>query len=678
MKNVLIPKIEKTADYNLKDSFSSNSVQEKIIEYAFKAMPLLKSLNYALYVKNKDMSSGDMIAILNIEIPATKNPAFNMKLNIPIFIKDYFMKPIDTIVLNNVAFPISDGTIKELLNNPENFRTLTMQEMKQSRILSKLAEADAVNLSKELDEYIKNAPSDEEKLLAITQKKGVEEYMRLEKAAEDYSEPIFECILEKKANHDFDLFYTRMLGHNEKLEFVKDNLSPKEANLFLKTIGYNEKIAEKATKKGGTHLKAPVSRPNESHESVMYDPAKIDKIKTVDQLESGPCEIMDESGNKLEGILYDLQSFTNAENAFAENKLFFDYDKNYCINTDFQGMPTENPRTLEEDVPGMGSQGVFVDEINDIAYGPITINSFIDSGDDSKMFIKFKNKRFELKKVAGLKRNVLEGDTIMIPKSLRWYAFQREIKIVGNVGELVTNKFANASYKIAYHNATDTYQVTKVKDNLNKIANIPNSNHLKLFLSRINLIADDLEKVADSIAKGHPITFITDYPMASVFNETFEKRSKKPILHKIEGIDEQIKNIKIASKQLSAIFTKLFEIAREPDATEILDQTAESILAIDPELPTIKEAATFDTLDSIFALNVINNTNSAVFLNSINKLKGTLSLLSALRIYLRFGWQVDIAEADVNQAIDALLDIIKSLELVKTQRVLEKQEQNKI
>lgn len=675
MKNVLIPKIEKQADINVKGDFTTNVIQEKIISECHNALPLLKDAGYSLVVKNKDMDSGDLFGMVNIQLPSVKKPDYPVKLNIPIFIKDYKMSPIDTIVMDKVAFPISDGMIKELISDPENFRPITMKEMKQSRILSKLAEADADNLNKELDVYINETQDESQKLLAMVQKRGIEDYQRQIKAAEEFTEPLLECILEKNASNDFDLYSTQL--NNNKLEFVKDTIEPKTAKLFLETIGYNEKVAEKATTKKGLHLKAPVSKPNENHESLMYDPSKIDKIKMVEQLETGPVEIMDESGNKLEGVLYELQSFTNSPNAFAEGKLFLDYDKNYCIEGDFQGLTTENEKNLTEDAVDIGQKGVFVDELNDIAYGPVTVKSLISS-EDSVITVKYKNKQYNVKPIDGLKRNVIDGDTIMIPKSYNWYVFKREIKIINNPGENVANKFASSSYTIKVDPVYGEFKVAPLK-NQSKIASIPTEQHLKLFLSRINLITDSLDKVAEAVKNGKTITFITDYPMDVLYNTATkqEKKASEP-LQANHLLDDYVTSIKTAAVELDNFFNKLFLLAREPDLVEILDQTAADIDLIDENLPVIKEASTFDTLDTIFSLNVVNNANTNIFLNSIDKLKSTLSLLSALRVYIRLGWQADISEADITQAVDALLDITKSLELIKTERVLDRQDKNKI
>lgn len=141
-------------------------------------------------------------------------------------------------------------------------------------------------------------------------------------------------------------------------------------------------------------------------------------------------------------------------------------------------------------------------------------------------------------------------------------------------------------------------------------------------------------------------------------------------------LDDYVTSIKTAAVELDNFFNKLFLLAREPDLVEILDQTAADIDLIDQNLPVIKEASTFDTLDTIFSLNVVNNANTNIFLNSIDKLKVHCHYYQ--HVYIRLGWQADISEADITQAVDALLDITKSLELIKTERVLDRQDKNKI
>jgi hypothetical protein len=673
MKNVIIERQIKEADINVKSDFSTNAIQEKIIDEAHKSLPLLKNLSYALDIKNKDLDAGNLFGVLSIDVPTRKNPQGKIKINLPIFIHDYKMKPIDTIVKNNVAFPINDAAIKELLNDPENFRTVSSKEIKQSRILSKLAHADPKNLKASLDDFIEETTDETCKLLAITQLRGLEELERIEKAAEDYSEPLMECILEKNASNNFDLYYTKLQGGNQALEFIQEEVTPETARALINAMGYNnEKIAEKATKKKGLHLKAPLYQANQ-HESLLYDPSKIDKLKMVESLDPGPCEIMSESGEKAEGLLYNLNSITTTANPYPEGKLFLDYDKNFSIATNFQGMPTENNMSLIPDNESIGARGVYVDEINDIAYGPLDIISYIKDGPDSKIIAKYKNKKFEFRKLSGIKTTIVDGNTITIPNSFVWYEFKHEIKLVSNPGEQVANKFAEESYKIAYENNVGVYNLTPVKKGTTKLASIPSDQHLRLFLSRINLMVDDFEKVADTVKNGRNITFITDYEMKPVFSKyTPTEKKETSFLSPQPQVTKYVDEIKIASEQLTPFFVKFFDLVRDQDFIDSLGITETDILSIDESLPSIKEASAFETLDSIFSLNVINTANSSIFLQSIDRLKMVLSLLSALRIYLRFGWDVGINETDVNQAVDAINEIVRSLELVKTQKLLER------
>lgn len=62
------------------------------------------------------------------------------------------------------------------------------------------------------------------------------------------------------------------------------------------------------------------------------------------------------------------------------------------------------------------------------------------------------------------------------------------------------------------------FKVAPLK-NQSKIASIPTEQHLKLFLSRINLITDSLDKVAEAVKNGKTITFITDYPMDVLYKQ---------------------------------------------------------------------------------------------------------------------------------------------------------------
>ncbi len=106
---------------------------------------------------------------------------------------------------------------------------------------------------------------------------------------------------------------------------------------------------------------------------------------------------------------------------------------------------------------------------------------------------------------------------------------------------------------------------------------------------------------------------------------------------------------------------------------ESLEPTAESLLDFDADSAICKLADTFEALDTIFSLNMINDSNSSIFLQSVDKLKSTVSTLAALRVYLRLGWNVTLNESDINQAIDGLMEIIHSLELIKSQKLLSKQ-----
>jgi hypothetical protein len=662
---------EKTADINVKSDFTTNGIQTKILSEAQQALPLLKDLKYGLVIKNKDMLSGDLYGTIKIQVPSKKYNDVETRVSIPIFIKNFYMSPIDTILINNAAYPINDGIVKEFLQDPETFRILKSKEIQETRILAKLAEADPDNLKTELDKFIDNTKSDVYKLFSITQKRGLEEFEQVKQASEDYTEPIFECILEKNASNNFDLTYLKRTKTGN-IEFATETINPNEARLLLETIGYNIKVAEKATKKGGVRLKAPMSYPK--GESLPIDLNKVEKTRIVETLRNGPAEVMTTQGNKIEGVLFDIVTFSSATNQYPEGKLFMDYKHNYCISSNFQGRSIEKDLILAPDDETSYGEGFYIDDVKGIAYGPIKILNWItnpSSLDDFSSQVNYKGKKFNIKKLKGITRNMVEGNTITIPEFYTWHKINNKIDIVDNVNDLVLNKVAETSYKIS--NASNgTYTVSSIKD-LTKKASIPSEKHLVLFLDRINLITEDLEKTAENIKNGKSLVFTSDYPMDELF---IKKEADKVIPKKLQSdifINKFLEPIKVANDKLTNFWEQFFELARDKEFVESLEPTAESLLDYDADSAICKLADTFEALDTIFSLNMINDSNSSIFLQSVDKLKSTVSTLAALRVYLRLGWNVTLNESDINQALDGLMEIIHSLELIKSQKLLSKQ-----
>ena len=92
-------------------------------------------------------------------------------------------------------------------------------------------------------------------------------------------------------------------NNNGNLDFVKESIDIDGARLLLETMGYNSKsikIANDLNSGKAQKYKMPMARPNDNTESLAYDPAKLDKAKMVDDIETGEARILDASGRQLE------------------------------------------------------------------------------------------------------------------------------------------------------------------------------------------------------------------------------------------------------------------------------------------------------------------------------------------------------------------------------------------
>jgi hypothetical protein len=227
---------EKIADTNVKVDFFGENIEGKIMEEAFRHLPSLKEENYNLIITNKDEQSGNLIGRIEILIPARKNPNGNIKLYLPVFINDFKLKPIDTFVLDKAAFPATEDTVKELLLDPESFRPLSMRELKETRVLAKLAADYYDNTTEELK---KLASEDSDLgLYASFYLKGIEQFFVLNKEAENYNEPITDCIIEKNANYDFNAYYVKFDKDNS-IKFEKEAIDASGVRVLMESMGYN-------------------------------------------------------------------------------------------------------------------------------------------------------------------------------------------------------------------------------------------------------------------------------------------------------------------------------------------------------------------------------------------------------------------------------------------------------
>ncbi len=229
------------------------------------------------------------------------------------------------------------------------------------------------------------------------------------------------------------------------------------------------------------------------------------------------------------------------------------------------------------------------------------------------------------------------------------------------------DKIAEAAYTIT--KVADDFKITryigsKVND-MSVPVNVPSINHLKLLLLRLNLLTSDLGKVIEEIQKGKPFSLATNFPLLQSLSGTTVSPAPDRTLDRPISTPETsssiVRIIKTNVNPLMNIFPGLFKLGQHEDFCEQIDQFME------------KTGSSADTLESIFSLNIVNDVNSSVFLQNIDKLKFTLSFLAALRLYLRYGWDIGLKENDVNMAIESLSNIIQGLNLVKAQNLLDKQ-----
>src|SRR5690606_25732315 len=228
MKNNLFIK---EAEVNMKNDFSSTSLDAKIINEVFRAVPTLRTNTYKLELKHKDEDSGDEVGMFTVFLEDKKT-----KIVFPIFIQDFKMKPIDTFVTEDqVAFPLSDSSLNELLNNPENFRKLTKQEVKGSKLLSKLASDDFDSVYKSVQALHDSEKDPEWKQIYTAYLKGFENQESLFKTASSFSEPIMDYIIKRDNDFNFDLYYVKIA--DEKINFIHDKQDSKSVRLLLEATG---------------------------------------------------------------------------------------------------------------------------------------------------------------------------------------------------------------------------------------------------------------------------------------------------------------------------------------------------------------------------------------------------------------------------------------------------------
>lgn len=672
-QSILKQDTEKIADINVKNDFFGDQIQEKIMEEAFKALPFIRDLNYKLQFTDEDKNGGNLIARIEILLPESKNKNGKVKLSVPIFIKDFKMKPIDTFVMNGVAFPVTDETIKELLISPENFRPITFKEMKETKILAKIAE----DYTETYMEDLKKIASEDSEIgyFANIYLKGSEKYLSMIKKGDDFSEPILDCIMEMNPKMDFDVYYVKVASDNQ-LKFVKETVDANGAKLLMEGMGYNsEKLAKELINGKQMYMQSPITKMNDGVTTFPYNPQKVEKTKIFSNVPSGPVKAMDIAGKSIEGFNYDLFPFSgHLTNEVPSGKIFIDKNKNYFVTTELQAIPNEESSfVLSEDKVEPGTKGIFVDMNSGIAYGPIEIMSlFTKPGEPEVITAKINGRKYEITRTEMLKKYVPDGNKIMIPQTYTWINLNKKIKLFDkNQDKYLEEKIAEAAYTIT--KVADNFKITRfIGNKLNDMSvpvNVPSTNHLKLLLLRLNLLTSDLKKVIDEIEKGKPFSIATNFPLLQSLSNTVSspapEKGLTPVEDKPISIPETsasiVRIIKTNVNPLMNIFPGLFKLGQYENLCEQMDQFME------------KEGSAADTLESIFSLNIVNDINSSVFLQNIDRLKFALSFLSALRLYMRYGWDVGLKEGDVSTAIDSLSNIIQNLNLVKTQNLLDKQ-----
>ena len=662
--------LEKKADYNVKDEFlAGNNLDSKILDIAFKSIPLLKDQQYKLDIKNKNNENGFAAGSISIKIPEKKNPGATVTIKIPILIDSFKLKPIDTFILGDVAYPTTDSTIKELLNDPDNFRKLTRKEIRESKILSKIAEDYYEDIMNTLKKMAEESDNDDIKYMSAIYYKSLEGYARMKKESEDYSEPIIDFILKRRPDFNFDLYYIKTASEGG-IEFHQEVMTPESIRLLLEATGHKSiKMADEINSGKELYLQAPIYNVQQDMvRSMRFDPNQIKKNSIFNQVEKGPAEIMDAKGRLLKGFVYDLYGFTSTANNFPKERIFIDLNKNYAISSSFNGKTSEDEFILKEDEMEPGDRGVFLDPAKNNAFGVVKIlNISKIQGEPDVAEVQIANKKYTIKQEDLLKKYVIDGNEILIPQSYKWIALQKQIQLLDqNIENKINQKIAETSYTIIKR-ADDIKIVKFAGDRVNSTdtpINIPSDQHLKLLINRLNFITTDSDSILNDITRGIPVTFSTSFPIQNLnLNSEIETTIKESSYIEPRIRKDVVDVIKTASAPLSNLFLDLFSSYQTNP--EFYQEYMEERL--------LKVGATTDTLDTIFSLGIVSDVNSTIFLQNIDKLKFVLSYLTALRLYIRYGWRIGIKEADLNIAIDSLSEIIQKLELIKTQNILDKQ-----
>lgn len=668
-KKIFKPKpLEKIADTNVKDEFlAGTNLNSKIIDLAFKAIPLLKDQQYKLELKNKDNENGFASGSIDIKIPEKNNPGGLITIKIPILIDNYKLKSIDTFIIGDVAYPTTSSTMKELLNDPDNFRKLTQKEIRESKILSKIADEHYDEIMSNLKKTAEDSNNDDIKYMASIYYKSLEGYARMKKEAEEYSEPITDYIVQRRKDFNFDLYYIKTASDGG-VEFHQENSSPESIRLLLEATGYKStKMADDLNSGKELYLQAPIYNATQDiARSMRFDPKALKNNTLFEQVEKGPTEIADARGKLLKGFVYDLYTFTGVANNFPTERIFIDLNKNYVSSPSFSGKKSEDEFILKEDTMEPGDKGIFLDPTEDNAYGIVKIlNVTKIQGESDIADVEINNKKYTIKKEDLLKKYVINGSEILIPENYKWIGLQKKIQLLNqNMEDKINQKIAESSYTISKR--SNDIKIIKFAgekvNSLNRPIQIPSDQHLKLLVNRLNFITTDKDSIINDVNKGIPVSFSTTYPL-----QNLGMGVKEPTVEKSPSVEigENIKVaeiVKTASEPVLNVFPSIFTSWKTNP--EFYSTYMEGLL---------KEGATTDTLDTIFSLGIITEINSSIFLQNIDKIKFVLSYLTALRLYIRYGWQIGLKEADLNLAIDSLADIIQKLELVKTQKILDKQ-----
>ena len=669
--------LEKNADINVKNDFFGDVIEGRIVDEVFKVVPLLKDNSYRFVISNKNDEMGALIGYIDIKVEDEKNKS-KLNIKIPVFIKDFKLKPIDSFVLDNIAYPIDDLSIKELLLSPTNFRKLTAKEMKESRILSKLAEEDVDGL-----ETAVNALQSNEFLQDVAKEYGasIESFKQMKKEAQSFNEPITDFIIKRERNgYDFDLYYVKFAFDEESvtdIEFNHTVQTPKSINLLLEAAGYKSLEMQEDLNSGKeVYLKSPMLLPKAaSLQAIEFDRDELFKEGSLyAAVDNGACELFDSKGNPVSGFVFDLYDFGSSTNKFPYSKIFIDENKNYALDAMFQGQPVEDSaKMLKEDYPEPGDMGVFIDHSTYSAYGPVTIKSFVDNKSNklsSQYTVIYSNKSYDVKITDNLQKPIFDSNEVLIPKRFEWISIQKKIdRIQEDPNKTVLASISDASY-ILEKDLKHKIKLASFSAPKNNIS-IPSDEHLKIFLNRMNFATNDKDGVTGIYNRlktpGGKINFTSNMPMAALGNtpiveKTTMRQDDPEIRTKVLSLVND--NVDAVNRVIPGIYSMMGSTKHADDSTFLENLT--------------KYGAQADTLDSLFSLNIVNDLNSAIFVSNIHKLRFALSFLTALRIYLRFGWEVPVKEFEISEAIEALSSIISGLESYKSKKLLENQLKNSI